>query len=191
MPPSNIMMRCLSVASISAATPAQNHYLNFSLMMNFGFALIQHIISNMMCCLSVASVSAATPAWNHYLNFSLMINSGFALTEHIISKFSTTKQNWNNKKYRKIKHTMERKILCWICLLFTVAKCSLEHLQTLAVILFLIFQKYKADKTLPPKGHNIYLPWAASAADDAAFHFCTNRIWMTIKSSQGESYIQT
>lgn len=86
---------------------------------------------------------------------------------------------------------MERKILCWICLLFTVAKCSLEHLQTLAVILFLIFQKYKADKTLQPKGHNIYLPWAARTADDAAFHFCTNQIWMTIKSRQGESYIQT
>ena len=86
---------------------------------------------------------------------------------------------------------MERKILCWICLLFTVAKCSLEHLQTLAVILLLIFQKYKADKTLQPKGHNIYLPWAASTADDAAFHFRTNRIWMTIKSRQGESYIQT
>ena len=95
----------------------------------------------MMRCLSVASISAATPAQNHYLNFSLMINSGFALTEHIISKFSTTKQNWNNKKYRKIKHTMERKILCWICLLFTVAKCSLEHLQTLAVILFFFFSK--------------------------------------------------
>lgn len=125
----------------------------------------------MMRCLSVASISAATPARNHYLNFSLMINSGFALIQHIISNFSTTKQNNVCVSQQKIKYTMERKLLCLICLLFTVAKYSLEHLQTLAVILFLIFQKYKAVKNLQPKGHNIYLPWAASTADDAAFPF--------------------